>query len=133
MHCRLGQVVQLWRSDLSKINPRAAEALADPAQYANLFPNMDLAVKAEQHQVCTWSICHYIADLERACSFAYILCMLLSYVVHDMDLAALHMHACMLLVILFMIWVWLGSWSDMSVMRARWLMPSSMLVASRPA
>lgn len=44
-------MVQLWRADLSKINPRAAEALADPAQYANLFPNMDLAVKAEQYQV----------------------------------------------------------------------------------
>ena len=47
------QVVQLWRADLSRINPRAAEALADPAQYANLFPNMDLAVKAEQYQVST--------------------------------------------------------------------------------
>lgn len=44
------QVVKLWRADLSKINPRAAEALADPGQYANLFPDMDLAVQAEQHQ-----------------------------------------------------------------------------------
>ncbi len=42
------QVVQLWRTDLAKINPKAAESLADPAQYANLFPDMDLALKAEQ-------------------------------------------------------------------------------------
>lgn len=50
-HLHVDQVVKLWRADLSKINPRAAEALADPAQYSNLFPNMDLAIQAEQHQV----------------------------------------------------------------------------------
>ncbi len=44
------QVVQLWRKDLSKINPKAAESLADPAQYKNLFPNIDLALQAEQVQ-----------------------------------------------------------------------------------
>ena len=45
------QVVALWRADLQKINPKAAESLADPGQYANLFPNMDLALQAEQLQV----------------------------------------------------------------------------------
>ena len=44
------QVVQLWRKELSKINPKAAESLADPAQYKNLFPNIDLALQAEQLQ-----------------------------------------------------------------------------------
>jgi hypothetical protein len=44
-------VVALWRKDLQKINPKAAESLADPAQYSNLFPNMDWALKAEQFQV----------------------------------------------------------------------------------
>ena len=44
------QVVQLWRKELSKINAKAAESLADPAQYSNLFPDLDLALKAEQHQ-----------------------------------------------------------------------------------
>ena len=44
------QVVQIWRKELSKINAKAAESLADPAQYANLFPDFDLALKAEQHQ-----------------------------------------------------------------------------------
>ena len=44
------QVVQLWRKELSKINAKAAESLADPAQYSNLFPDLDLALKAEQHE-----------------------------------------------------------------------------------
>lgn len=44
------QVVQLWRKELSKINAKAAESLADPGQYANLFPDLALALKAEQHQ-----------------------------------------------------------------------------------
>ena len=44
-------MVALWRKDLQKINPKAAESLADPGQYANLFPGMDLALQAEQLQV----------------------------------------------------------------------------------
>ena len=45
------QVVGLWREDLSKINAKAAESLADPEQYPNLFPNLDLALHAETYQV----------------------------------------------------------------------------------
>ncbi len=45
------QVVKLWREDLASINAKAAESLADPAQYPNLFPNLDLALHAEQYQV----------------------------------------------------------------------------------
>lgn len=45
------QVVGLWREDLRKVNPKAAEALADPSQYANLFPNMAEALQAESLQV----------------------------------------------------------------------------------
>jgi len=50
--CRLAlqQVVQIWRKELSKINAKAAESLADPGQYSNLFPDLDLALKAEQQQ-----------------------------------------------------------------------------------
>ena len=44
------QVVQLWRKELSKINAKAAESLADPDQYSNLFPDLDLALKAEQRE-----------------------------------------------------------------------------------
>ena len=44
-------MVKVWREDLSKINAKAAESLADPAQYPNLFPNLDLALHAETYQV----------------------------------------------------------------------------------
>ena len=50
-------MVKLWREDLGKVNQKAAEALADPAQYKNLFPNMDAALQAEQHQVRLQSCC----------------------------------------------------------------------------
>lgn len=50
MPSRVTEVVQIWRKELSKINAKAAESLADPGQYANLFPDFDLALKAEQHQ-----------------------------------------------------------------------------------
>ncbi len=43
-------MVQIWRKELSKINAKAAESLADPGQYSNLFPDLDLALKAEQQQ-----------------------------------------------------------------------------------
>lgn len=41
----------LWREDLRKVNPKAAESLADPSQYANLFPDMEAALQAEALQV----------------------------------------------------------------------------------
>jgi len=47
---RISEVVQLWRKDLAKINPKAAESLADPGAYANLFPNLDWALQAEALQ-----------------------------------------------------------------------------------
>ena len=39
--------VALWRADLAKVNKKAAEALADPAAYANLFKDFDAALQAE--------------------------------------------------------------------------------------
>ena len=52
------QVVALWREDLASINAKAAESLADPVQYPNLFPNLDLALHAEQYQVwCSTLTC----------------------------------------------------------------------------
>jgi hypothetical protein len=50
-------VVGLWREDLRKVNPKAAEALADPSQYANLFPNMAEALQAESLQVRARQLC----------------------------------------------------------------------------
>eukprot|EP00270_Netrium_digitus_P003979 TRINITY_DN1483_c0_g1_i2.p1 TRINITY_DN1483_c0_g1~~TRINITY_DN1483_c0_g1_i2.p1 ORF type:complete len:684 (-),score=220.98 TRINITY_DN1483_c0_g1_i2:13-1824(-) len=45
---KVSEVVALWKADLKKINAKAAESLADPAEYSNLFPNWQLALKAEQ-------------------------------------------------------------------------------------
>ncbi len=36
------QVVRLWQKDLAKINPKAAESLANPEEYPNLFPNLQV-------------------------------------------------------------------------------------------
>ena len=37
----------MWKADLKQINEKAAEALADPAKYPNLFPDLDLALKVD--------------------------------------------------------------------------------------
>lgn len=44
---RISEIVTLWKDDVRKINPKAAEALADPQEFPNLFPNLELALKAE--------------------------------------------------------------------------------------
>lgn len=45
---RCSEMLQLWKEDLKKVNARAAEALADPAEYPNLFPDWDLALGADR-------------------------------------------------------------------------------------
>ena len=42
------RVVKLWRESLSKVNQKAAESLADPTEYENLFPGLKEAFVAEQ-------------------------------------------------------------------------------------
>ena len=44
----MSKILKLWQADLSKTNEKAAEALADPLQYENLFPELQLALKAEK-------------------------------------------------------------------------------------
>eukprot|EP00061_Rhincodon_typus_P011022 g35724.t1 len=44
-----GKVVKLWRENLAKINQKAAESLADPTEYENLFPGLKEAFVAEQY------------------------------------------------------------------------------------
>lgn len=44
---RMSDVVQAWQSDLAKINPKAAESLANPDEFENLFPNYQDALQAE--------------------------------------------------------------------------------------
>merc|ERR1711871_1727991 len=45
---KMGSVLELWKKDLSKINEKAAEALADPEKYANLFPDLEFALQVEK-------------------------------------------------------------------------------------
>ncbi|MFT7803266.1 coatomer subunit beta' [Arapaima gigas] len=43
------RVVKLWRESLSKVNQKAAESLADPTEYENLFPGLKESFVAEQY------------------------------------------------------------------------------------
>lgn len=43
------RVVKLWKENMSKVNQKAADALADPDQYSNLFPGLQQALLAEQY------------------------------------------------------------------------------------
>ncbi|KAI1894005.1 hypothetical protein AGOR_G00129540 [Albula goreensis] len=45
---QVSRVVKLWRESLSKVNQKAAESLADPSEYGNLFPGLQEAYLAEQ-------------------------------------------------------------------------------------
>eukprot|EP00771_Trimastix_marina_P000518 gnl/Trimastix_PCT/1539.p1 GENE.gnl/Trimastix_PCT/1539~~gnl/Trimastix_PCT/1539.p1 ORF type:complete len:882 (+),score=353.69 gnl/Trimastix_PCT/1539:197-2842(+) len=47
MPSQVSRVVAVWKSELAKINAKAAEALASPDEYPNLFPDINLAAKAE--------------------------------------------------------------------------------------
>ena len=46
-------VLELWKTDLKQINEKAAEALADPKKYPNLFPDLDWAL---QVQHLSWTL-----------------------------------------------------------------------------
>ncbi|KAM6932883.1 coatomer subunit beta'-like [Xenentodon cancila] len=46
---QVSRVVKLWKKSLSKVKQKAADALADPSQYSNLFPDLQQALLAEQY------------------------------------------------------------------------------------
>ena len=46
--CRWRRVVTMWRESLATKNPKAAQSLANPAEYENLFPGLQDALKTEQ-------------------------------------------------------------------------------------
>uniref|UniRef100_A0A3P9KBP6 Coatomer subunit beta' n=1 Tax=Oryzias latipes TaxID=8090 RepID=A0A3P9KBP6_ORYLA len=46
---QVSRVVKLWKESLSKVNRKAADALADPAEYSNLFPEIQQSLLAEQY------------------------------------------------------------------------------------
>ncbi len=45
---QISRVVTLWREELQKTNAKAAQALADPASYENLFNSYQDTLKTEQ-------------------------------------------------------------------------------------
>uniref|UniRef100_A0A672H5A5 Coatomer subunit beta' n=1 Tax=Salarias fasciatus TaxID=181472 RepID=A0A672H5A5_SALFA len=53
MPSQVPRVVKLWKESLSKVNQKAADALADPTQYSNLFPGLQQALLAEQYLKAT--------------------------------------------------------------------------------
>nr|AAM50181.1 GH16479p [Drosophila melanogaster] len=46
---QMSRIVELWREKLGKVNEKAGQSLADPAQYTNLFPGLGDALRVEQH------------------------------------------------------------------------------------
>jgi coatomer subunit beta' len=67
---QVSRVLALWKADLKGTNSKAAEALADPAVYPNLFPDFAWALKAEslflqgrQHRVAAGSYLQAKGDL----------------------------------------------------------------------
>jgi coatomer subunit beta' len=55
MPSEVSRMVLLWREQLRAVNPKAADSIADPADYANLFEGLEHALEAEawlaQHQL----------------------------------------------------------------------------------
>ncbi|XP_023207619.1 coatomer subunit beta' [Xiphophorus maculatus] len=49
MPSQVSRVVKLWKENMSKVNQKAADALADPDQYSNLFPGLQQTMLAEQY------------------------------------------------------------------------------------
>ena len=46
----LFRIVGLWRTELAKTNEKAAESIADPSEYENLFPELSQTLQAEKVQ-----------------------------------------------------------------------------------
>ncbi|XP_022948530.1 coatomer subunit beta'-2-like [Cucurbita moschata] len=44
---KVSEIVAIWRKDLNKVNPKAAESLADPEEYPNLFDDWQVALSVE--------------------------------------------------------------------------------------
>ncbi|KAJ6415917.1 hypothetical protein OIU84_004663 [Salix udensis] len=44
---KVSEIVALWRKDLNKVNPKAAESLADPEEYSNMFDDWQVALSVE--------------------------------------------------------------------------------------
>ncbi|KAJ6801963.1 coatomer subunit beta'-1-like isoform X2 [Iris pallida] len=54
---KVSDIVAIWKNDLNKVNPKAAESLADPEEYPNLFEDWQVALAVESNIVqkrCTY-------------------------------------------------------------------------------
>lgn len=49
MPSKVSEIVKLWREDLKSVSVKAAESLADPDEYPNLFSDLEFALKAEKY------------------------------------------------------------------------------------
>ena len=47
MPSKISEMVALWKESLASVNPKAADAIADPLDYPNLFDGLEYALKAE--------------------------------------------------------------------------------------
>ncbi|XP_078428551.1 coatomer subunit beta'-1 isoform X2 [Wolffia australiana] len=45
----VSKIIGIWRNDLNKVNPKAAESLADPEEYPNLFDDWHLSLEVESN------------------------------------------------------------------------------------
>ncbi|KAJ0528081.1 putative transcription factor WD40-like family [Helianthus annuus] len=59
---KVSEIVALWRKDLNKVNQKAAESLADPDEYPNMFEDWHLAIEVEAHAAETRG--HYLPAAE---------------------------------------------------------------------
>ncbi|KAH9714549.1 Coatomer subunit beta'-2 [Citrus sinensis] len=50
---KVSEIVAIWRKDLQKVNPKAAESLADPEEYSNLFDDWQVALAVESKAAAT--------------------------------------------------------------------------------
>ena len=44
----MADIVKLWKDDLKSVSVKAAESLANPEEYPNLFPDLEFALQAEK-------------------------------------------------------------------------------------
>ncbi|XP_024969366.1 coatomer subunit beta'-2-like isoform X2 [Cynara cardunculus var. scolymus] len=50
---KVSEIVGLWRKDLNKVNQKAAESLADPEEYPNMFEDWQVALEVEAKAAST--------------------------------------------------------------------------------
>ncbi|XP_022845701.1 coatomer subunit beta'-2-like isoform X1 [Olea europaea var. sylvestris] len=67
---KVSEIVALWRKDLNKINQKAAESLADPEEYPNLFEDWQIALDVESRVAETLSnyppAAEYVQHIDRS-------------------------------------------------------------------